>query len=73
MDPGEYGGAAFHEPIELMLQGGKIQTGEWKQFALPTYSGIGVYKQEITISKEEASHQFELDLGSVLVFRRSLS
>ena len=67
MKPGEYAGAAFEKPIQLKLGGGMIQTGLWSDFALLTYSGIGVYKQKIILNTEEASKRIELDLGKVLV------
>jgi len=67
MRDGEYGGAAFPRPIGLGIGGGRIQTGPWADFALPTYSGIGVYEQSVRVTKEEASLRTELDLGQVLV------
>jgi glycosyl hydrolase family 106( putative alpha-L-rhamnosidase)/glycosyl hydrolase family 2 len=67
MTPGAYGGAAFTLPLGLTLEGGKIQPGEWKNFALPTYSGIGVYQQTITISPKEINNRIVLNLGQVLV------
>jgi hypothetical protein len=67
MKPGEYAGAAFYQPLQLKLEGGIIQAGLWSNFALPTYSGIGVYKQQLNLSAEEAKGHIELDLGQVLV------
>lgn len=67
MKPGEYAGAAFKEPIKLKLSGGTIQPGLWSEFGLPSYSGIGVYKQDLSLSAEEAKNKVELDLGEVLV------
>lgn len=67
MERGKYAGAAFDQPIQLKLEGGKIQTGPWSDYALPTYSGIGIYKQTIILSKEEAQKEIELDLGEVYV------
>ncbi|NOX56667.1 MAG: hypothetical protein GXP27_19920, partial [Planctomycetes bacterium] len=67
MQPGSYGGAAFPLPIGLELGGGTIQPGLWADFALPTYSGIGVYRQTLTLTAEEAERPTELDLGKVLV------
>ncbi|HID22699.1 MAG TPA: hypothetical protein EYP14_09905, partial [Planctomycetaceae bacterium] len=67
MQPGAYGGAAFPLPIGLELGGGTIQPGRWADFAMPTYSGIGVYRQTLTLTAEEAARPTELDLGEVLV------
>jgi hypothetical protein len=67
MDRGKYAGAAFEFPVELKLEGGRIQTGPWSNYALPTYSGIGVYQQSVNFTKEEARKTIELDLGEVYV------
>ncbi len=67
MKPGEYAGAAFNEPIQLKLNGGTIQTGLWSDFALPVYSGIGVYKQKVKLNESETKQQIEIDLGEVYV------
>ena len=67
MEPGKYGGAAFPLPIGLELGGGTIQPGLWSDFALPTYSGIGVYKQVVTLTGQEVGRRTTLDLGQVLV------
>ena len=67
MEPGQYAGAAFEKPVELKLKGGKIKEGPWQNYALPTYSGIGVYKQNILFSDEELSQDIILDLGEVFV------
>jgi len=67
MKQGEYAGAAFDQPIKLKLDGGIIQPGLWSEYALPTYSGIGVYKQIIKLNKAESQQKMELDLGEVHV------
>jgi hypothetical protein len=67
MKHGEYAGAAFENPVKLKLGGGKIKEGLWQDFALPTYSGIGVYKQTIYFSEEEANREIVMDLGEVYV------
>jgi hypothetical protein len=72
MEHGEYAGAAFSEPPSLTLEGGLIQTGKWSDYALPTYSGIGVYTQSVTFTPEEAERGIELDLGEVLVAAKVL-
>ena len=67
MEQGEYAGAAFKQPIKLKLEGGTIQPGLWTDYALPTYSGIGVYKQKIKLNETESQQKLELNLGEVLV------
>lgn len=64
---GSYGGAVLPTPIAIELSGGTIEPGLWTDFALSTYSGIGVYQQTFELSEEEASRPTELDLGNVLV------
>jgi len=67
MLPGEYAGAAFINPVQFKLEGGNIQPGLWSDYALPTYSGIGIYKQVINLNASEANKQIEIDLGEVCV------
>ncbi len=67
MVPGAYAGAAFLEPIALTLDGGHIQAGPWTDYALPTYSGIGVYTQNINFTADEVNRRAILDLGKVCV------
>ena len=67
MKPGQYSGAAFPLPLGLKLGGGKIRPGLWAEFGLPTYSGIGVYKQTVTFTDQEVGRRTTLDLGQVLV------
>lgn len=67
MRPGEYAGAVFTQPIGLVLQGGRIQLGAWADFAMPTYSGIGVYRQEVAFTKAELPYRTFIDLGEVHV------
>jgi len=67
MERGEYAGAAFEKPLQLNLEGGTIQPGLWSEYALPTYSGIGVYRQSVNFSRAEARKDIEIDLGEVYV------
>jgi len=67
MQPGAYGGAAFPVPIALELDGGMIEPGPWSDYAVPTYAGIGVYRQTVKMTAEESTRPTELDLGAVLV------
>ena len=52
--------------IELSGQG-VIGLGRWEDFGLATYSGVGVYRQDVTLTAEEAGRRSELDLGQVHV------
>jgi len=67
MPRGAYAGAAFAEPIGLELHGGRVKPGPWRDYALPTYSGVGVYTQTITLTTEDLNSPMTLDLGQVLV------
>ena len=67
MQPGAYAGAAFEKPLGLKLEGGVIRPGLWSDYALPTYGGIGVYTQVITLDGAAAGKRTWLDLGHVLV------
>ncbi len=67
MQPGAYAGAAFPLPLSIELQGGTIQPGLWADWGLPTYSGIGVYRQTFACSAEQLDRRTVLDLGQVLV------
>lgn len=67
MVPGEYAGAAFSKPLAMILEGGRIRPGLWKDYALPTYSGIGVYTQKVLLTERDLAGKTTLDLGQVLV------
>jgi hypothetical protein len=67
MKRGKYAGAAFGLPVRLKLDGGKIQPGAWENYALSTYSGIGVYKQNVHFNDDETKKEILLDLGQVYV------
>jgi hypothetical protein len=67
MMPGSYGGAAFDEPLALTLGGGRMATGLWEDYALPTYAGIGVYRQDVVLSDADVRGGLVLNLGKVLV------
>jgi hypothetical protein len=67
MRPGAYAGAAFPEPMAVSLEGGMIEPGPWTDYALPTYSGLGVYTQSVSFTAEELDRRVLLDLGKVLV------
>ncbi len=65
--PGAYAGATLPKPISMEFEGGMIQPGLWADFALPTYSGICVYQQTLTLTEPESRRHTVLDLGKVLV------
>jgi len=67
MEEGKYAGAAFDQALKLKIEGGTIQQGFWHDYALPSYSGIGVYKQKIKLNKKESQQKVEIDLGEVYV------
>ena len=67
MQPGAYSGAAFPLPLRVELQGGRIQPGLWADFGLPTYSGIGVYRQNVRLTPSQQGRRTILDLGHVFV------
>ncbi|MFP4499684.1 MAG: glycosyl hydrolase [Candidatus Hydrogenedentota bacterium] len=67
MQPGAYAGAAFTRPISLDLADGVIRPGLWSDYALPTYGGIGVYRQAVDLDAAALENRTWLDLGDVLV------
>ena len=67
MPPGAYAGAVFPAPLALQLEGGEIAAGQWADYALATYSGVGVYTQNFTLESAEPGGPIHLDLGQVLV------
>lgn len=63
---GNYGGAAFPEPVLIECSRGIIQTGDWSLGSvLENYSGGAVYSKNINLSKEEISHVI-IDLNDVV-------
>ena len=65
---GEYGGAVFATPPRVELSGqGHIGLGRWEEFGLATYSGVGVYRQDLSLTADEVGRRTELDLGQVNV------
>jgi hypothetical protein len=64
---GNYGGAAFPEPILLNCEKGIIQTGDWSQGSvLENYSGGAWYRKNIVLSEEQVRTGVILDLGKVV-------
>jgi hypothetical protein len=65
---GDYGGAVFSMPLRVEVSGtGSIGLGRWENFGLATYSGVGVYRQDLSLTAEEVGRRTELDLGQVNV------
>jgi hypothetical protein len=65
-DRGEYGGAAFPEPILLDCGAGETTLGDWaKNDALACYSGSAWYRRDVTLDAEQAKGPVTLDLGQV--------
>ena len=67
MPAGAYAGAVFPEPLGMELEGGAIRPGLWTDYAMPTYSGICVYTQDVALGADELDGAVWLDLGQVLV------
>ncbi len=66
MAPGAYAGAVFPEPLGMQLEGGLIRAGLWTDYALPTYSGVCVYTQDVALGANDLEGEVWLDLGQVL-------
>lgn len=64
-EPGTYAGAVFDEPVAFTCATGTINVGDWSQFGLATYSGIGVYSTEIALTTAHLTGKVILDLGRV--------
>jgi hypothetical protein len=64
-EPGSYAGAAFSDPVTFECDVGEIHLGDWSPYGLATYSGIGVYTKEVSLSKVHLLGKVFLDLGQV--------
>jgi hypothetical protein len=64
-EPGAYAGAAFDAPISLTCEEGLMPAGDWSQFGLATFSGIGVYRADVQLSEAQVGGTVILDLGHV--------
>jgi hypothetical protein len=64
-EPGAYAGAAFSEPIQFECESGEIVLGDWSAHGLATYSGIGIYAQDVLLEKAHVRSKVILDLGLV--------
>lgn len=64
-ESGAYGGAAFPEPVMFECDSGEMPLGDWSPHGLETYSGIGVYSQEVYLTKAHVQSKVILDLGDV--------
>ena len=66
LQTGSFAGDAFPEPIALACGKGRIQTGDWSQFGLGTYSGIVRYRRTCKVNDEGVRKgDWILDLGNV--------
>jgi hypothetical protein len=64
---GDYGGAAFPEPIMVNCGKGVIQTGDWAEGSiLENYSGGAWYRKSVTLSDDQARSNLTIDLGNVV-------
>jgi hypothetical protein len=64
---GEYGGAAFPEPILVSCSAGIAQTGDWSVGSiLENYSGGAWYRKSVMLSDIKPDEQAVIDLGSVV-------
>ena len=63
-EPGTYAGAVFLEPVAFTCEEGRIPLGDWTQFGLASYSGIGVYSKEISLKKPHLAGKVLLELGN---------
>ena len=64
---GNYGGAAFPEPIMVKCTDGITQTGDWSVGSiLENYSGGAFYRKSFRLTNEEANSKVVLDLGNVV-------
>src|SRR5690606_23844111 len=62
-EQGTYGGAVFSEPVAFTCEQGQIALGDWCQYGLATYSGIGVYGKDIELTKTQLAGKVLLELG----------
>ena len=60
---GTYAGAVFPEPVLFDCEAGQIRLGDWSDQGLATYSGIGVYSQQVSLEKMHLEGKVILDLG----------
>lgn len=64
---GDYGGAAFPEPILVNCGKGIAQTGDWSEGSiLENYSGGAWYRKSITLTQDQAVSEVVIDLGKVV-------
>jgi hypothetical protein len=64
---GDYGGAAFPEPILVNCTKGTAQAGDWSDGSiLENYSGGAWYRKNVTLSDIQADSQVTIDLGNVV-------
>ncbi len=65
--PGCYGGAAFSGPVAVVCEPVEVALEDWSKYGLGDFSGLGIYRQKVTLSEIPAGSRVELDLGQVHV------
>jgi len=64
---GEYDGDVFQEPVLLICDKGKAQTGDWSQGSvLENYSGGAWYRKKIFLTEQQAKSDVILNLGNIV-------
>jgi hypothetical protein len=64
-EAGTYGGAVFPEPVTFDCEAGQMPLGDWSAQGLATYSGVGVYRQDVQLGSAHLQGRIVLDLGYV--------
>ncbi len=65
LPPGSFAGDGIPEPVQMRCVKGTAQLGDWCNFGLSSYSGLGHYQQKFVISLPPAGREWMLDLGAV--------
>lgn len=63
--PGCYAGAAIPEPVSFECAPTFLPLGDWRDFALESYSGSAVYEKDFDIDSEHIGCKVVIDLGEV--------
>ena len=62
---GIYGGAAWTEPVQITTDPVVVDTGDWRELGLPSYSGLAVYRKVVPLPSYRPGDRVVLDLGEV--------
>jgi hypothetical protein len=60
-----YAGDSLPEPVMMRCTNGRISLGDWSQFGLATFSGIGKYRRTFRLTAQQAVQSVVLDLGNL--------